>query len=442
MAMKNHTPLPCQPFLDLTPEGRLDRVIVVKMTLELVPGDAALRAQGFTHTLKLHRTQAPLVLTDSCHGALHTSSVRWESDLSPIKPQCDVIFIGNAHAPRGRPCRRFQVALRVTSSAHGRVLVDKALQVTGERWLRRHNPVSRALWWCVKVGSLGLVRRCPWSLTWPQPLATLPLRYEYAYGGAVEAMASDAWSRRIPARHCLPGVDRTQAREAFARTGSDSILARGWWDENLVGRGYAPAWYLRAARVGRIPAPQLEDPEHPFGARAAWRAMRGKATGATHPCLRNQGLAVLGRDWEPRRRWAGTADESWAASGAPYPPDHDRAFNNCAHPDLRCRLLKGNEVVELVNLIPASMPGAGRQPNGDQSLRFQLPGIVPFLHLVQATGERDVLAAGADTLVLEPEEGRVTLLFRLRFPSEPLAALVELRLAMPGEVVAVPVAFA
>ena len=86
------------------------------------------------------------------------------------------------------------------------------------------------------------------------------------------------------------------------------------------------------------------------------------------------------------------------------------------------------------------MPGAGRQPNGDQALRFRLPGIVPFLHLVQATGERDVLAAGADTLVLEPEEGRVTLLFRLRFPSEPAPALVELRLAMPGEVVAVPVA--
>jgi hypothetical protein len=159
-------------------------------------------------------------------------------------------------------------------------------------------------------------------------------------------------------------------------------------------------------------------------------AMTGKAHGLP---LQPQGLGVVTRNWEPRLGCAGTWDETWAASGTPYPPDFTEAFNNCAHPDLQCRHLAGDEVVELTNLGPPAMAGARWDAGGNQVLRFRLPGLFPFLLLTQENGERVQLPALLDTLILEPGADRVTLIQRASYPAEPEPAGLELRLAMPGE---------
>jgi hypothetical protein len=200
-----------------------------------------------------------------------------------------------------------------------------------------------------------------------------------------------------------------------------------------VGRGYAPIWHIKATSTRRLPAPQIEDPNHPFTAKAAWRAMVGKAQGRHRLPLKPQGLGVITRNWEPRLRFAGKWDDAWAASGAPYPPDYDEAFNNYAHHDLQCQHLEGNETLELTNLCSHAMSGVRRDSIGNQQLRFKLPGLFPFLLLVHETGEMIQVPAILDTLILDPGEGRVTLLQRARFPAEPEPVVLELRLAMAGE---------
>ena len=469
--MLNLTPLHCQQFYHLPPSGKLEQIFVIKVTLDLVPGNDALRAQGRTHTLKLSGSQFPVALRDVYHGEFLKSSLRAECELLPPKLKCDVIFNGNAEAPRGKPCRRFKVSIKVSApdrerptpprpkpigygmdvpwrweeqwrqeTAHakahpipGELLAEKCLQVTGERWLVKRSVLTRIGWWFIKVGSLGLIRRCPWSLTRLGKLTSLPLRYEYAYGGCHQVEVSDAWSHRVPKRNCRPGVDKAQMLKAWKTSRTPGVLAEGWWMENLVGRCYAPSWLAKAARLHRLPAPQIENPEHPFTASAAWKAMVGKAGSRTHPALKTHGFGVTARNAPSRVQFAGTADQAWADSGAPYPPDYSVAFNNCAHPDLQCRHLEGDERVELINLCALTLPGVCQDHQGNQLLRFHLPGLFPFLSLVYDGNRRVQVNPVLDTLILEPQACRVTLLHRARFPAEPAPERVELRLAMPGE---------
>lgn len=439
MSLTNLTPLPCLPMDTLTPDGRRLGVVLVKLTLDLVPAGPELRARGFTHALKLSQEQSPLAVTDSYHGEFLHSSVRLESDVAPPKPRCDVIFLGDAHAPGPRPCRRFLARLRVSAPDRerpepipGEILLDKRLQVTGERWLRRRRLPVRAFWFAVKLLTLGLVRRCPWRLTRPRPLAVLPLRYEYAFGGHARVRASEPGFRKVPRRAWLPGVDRARLRQAWKQDRTDGLLAEAFWPANPAGRGYAPLWQLKATRARRLPAPQIEDPACPFTARAAWRVMTGRAAGRFRPQLAAQGMGVIPRNCPPRLDFAGTWDAAWAASGAPYPPDYDPAFANCAHPDLQCRHLEGVETVELTNLAPHDLAGLVQGPRGERVLRFRLPGLFPFLMLDPGDGVKAQVPAVLDTLILEPGAGRVTLVQRASFPAEPEAA-IELRLAMPWE---------
>jgi hypothetical protein len=436
MDLTNRTPLFCLPLNAVTPEGQRECIVIVKLTLDLVPAGAMLQAQGFTHWLKLSQEQVPIALQDSYHGEFLNSSMRWESDTAAVKPKCDVVVLGEAHAPGGKPHRSFQVRLRL-GTIQSEPLLDKRLRVTGARWLQRRSRLGRVLGWVAGVATLGLWRRCPWSLTRPQTVTVLPLRYEFSFGGHIRAQASDGWSRRVPGRRCLPGVDPASLRRAWAESRTDGLLAEAMWEENFVGCGYAPRWYLKAAGIRRLPAPQIEDPGHPFTAKAAWRAMAGKGHGRFGPALRAQGMGVTTRNAMPRVQWAGTWDQDWAASGTCYPPDYSVAFNNYAHPDLQCRHLEGDEVVELTNLCSMATAGACDR-EGNQVLRFQLPGLFPFLLVVHASGHWNQVAAVLDTVILAPGEGKVTLLQRARFGEDPEPTLLELRMAMAGEPREVP----
>lgn len=430
MSLKNLTPLHCLPLDALTPTGDWEGIVIVKLTLDLVPGDPSLQSQGFTHLARLSEEQAPLLLCDTCHGEMTKSSVLWESDTASPKPRCDVVVIGMAHAPGGRSCGTFQAGLKVEAAwakanpIPGTVLLDKRLQVSGERWLKRRNLLSRTLGW--------FVRRCPWKLSRPRPVAAVPLLYEYAYGGHVQVKASDPGSGRV----CRPGLG--EARKAWKEVREDAVLAEAWWARNPVGRAYAPLWFLKATDTWRLAAPQFEDPAQPFTARAAWKAMLGKADGKFGPPLMPQGLGVVTGTWEPRVRHAGTWDAAWAESGNPYPPDYSPAFGNFAPLDQQCRHLAGDEVMELTNLCAPGFPGVRRDPDGNQVLRFRLPGLHPFLLLVHEAGETVQVPAVLDTVVLEPDRGKVTLLQRCAYPIEPEPAELELRLAMPGEPREVP----
>jgi len=440
LAFSNFTPLYCFPFDTTSLEGRILAVVVVKITLDLVAIEGP-SARGCTHYLRLSQDQQPVRLKDAHHGEGLEGSLRIESEHAPAKPQCDVIFAGTAYAPDGVPHRRFPVRLRVLAAAKDawtrpgqeEVLLDKCLQVTGERWLKRRSPVARTVHWMARMSTLGLSRLSPWKLTRPSAVASLPMRYEYAFGGHIKVHASEPWAKRVAQRTCKEGVDKTKALQDWEDVQKDGVLAEAWWDENTVGRGYAPAWFLKAARIKRLPAPQIEDPDHPFSAWAAWRASLGRDRDESEPALRAQGLGTYTRNWEPRLRYAGYIDETWVPRRDLFPIGYSPAFNNCAHPDLQCRHLAGDEIIELTNLYPPEAPGVLRLEDGSGRIRFQLPELYPFLFLGYESGDYEELPLPLDTLLLEPDEGRVTLLHRNDFAEEDGPEEVELRLAMRGE---------
>lgn len=85
--------------------------------------------------LTLAEVQSPLVTADEHFGAPESSSVRYECDFALEKPMTDVLVVGMAVAPGGKPVEQLPVRLDV----NGRV---KDLIVHGERrWVATRNGI-------------------------------------------------------------------------------------------------------------------------------------------------------------------------------------------------------------------------------------------------------------------------------------------------------------
>lgn len=100
---------------------------------------------------------APLLVPDY-HGKPGESSLRHETEVVPAKPTTDVLLLGSAHAPRGRPVRKIGVSLRVGP-------VYKELVVFGPRVYRGRG-----------IGEA--------AVSTPAEVTRQALTYEWAYGGS------------------------------------------------------------------------------------------------------------------------------------------------------------------------------------------------------------------------------------------------------------------
>ena len=121
--------------------------IVVKATLVIVRegGDVL-------PTLK----QLPLFTTDVMSDT-KAGSVRFESDLVPFKPRTDVVLIGRAYAPGGKPVTRLMAGLRVGALRYG-------VAIFGDRtWQWR--PIA------------------PPTISEPESFTSMDLVYERTFGG-------------------------------------------------------------------------------------------------------------------------------------------------------------------------------------------------------------------------------------------------------------------
>jgi len=152
LQLKNPTGLAATVFLSADPEGVDTLYAVVKGTFAL---DAPLDAAGEP---PLAPEQVPVTLAPEHCGDPATSSFRVASDVHLLKPATDVLLVGHAHAPGGRPTTWMDVALAVGP-------VRKMVRVIGDRvWL--HDAV--------------------WAPSDPVPFTTMPLVWERAFGGREE----------------------------------------------------------------------------------------------------------------------------------------------------------------------------------------------------------------------------------------------------------------
>jgi hypothetical protein len=210
MKIVNQTPFPVHAMPGTGPGDEPVLTIVLKGTFELMPGQCARPA---TEVM-------PIAFGDELVETPRGMLPLWDSDLAPFKPRADVLLVGMAHAPRGKPCRELDVRMQV-----GRV--DKTLRVFGERRWER--------------GLLGGDPR-PGE---PEPFREAEISSAYAYGGGdtkrgavflenpigIGFIADKAKHRDVEGQE-LPRVEdpahlvaRWKDRPSPARFGS---LGRGW----------------------------------------------------------------------------------------------------------------------------------------------------------------------------------------------------------------------
>jgi len=453
MELINHTPFPSQAFAGVDQHGQSFHVIVLRQTLSFIDGALAYAPR-----------QAPLCDLDEFFGAPNTS-VRQESDLCHYKPRCDIIVNASAHAPLGKPAQRFPVRLvvkrpdtpalapehdqasgtlpstgpgvpagqanrgtsQLAQATPGGYLIDKKLEVTGERHFQQKRWPQRLLLQVLRWATLSLVRPVPWRLTTPGPFTSLQLRAEFAYGGQCRIDAGDVAAGRLRKQDRL--CEEQLAIHPDSASPTQLPAAHAVYERNPFGLGFACQWELRARRRRSVSAPRIEHHGRPVTAKSWWHGLS-----ATHD-VDPAGLGVRPKSHPLRRALMGTIDAAFIQSGQALPSDFDFAIWNAAPPDQQTGFLAGDEVIELTNLSAHDGVGAVRDPSGNTVLRLALSGHLCYALVRLDDGGFLELPLSVDTVLVEPESHTLTLVWRAVMGIDPDVPIrrCELRMRMLQE---------
>ncbi len=316
-----------------------------------------------------------------------------ETDLVPEKARVDVIVLGKAHAPGGKPTAQFDCAVQIGRKR-------ETLRILGPR---------RAIWQPPRKLN-GKMRPQPPRFTAPEPIREVPLSLTLAYGG---------WSWLVPDEETL----RIQ-KAGVQGMAEDAALAefpRLPCPTNPFGVGFCVSNHPQV--LARLVLPQIEDPRMPLTPQDLIRDGQGLDT-VPLPA----GFAVLPRHARPRINLAGPlpsdladwqekldAQMQKADLGTPEGVQMLRAmearekpqamrpgFYNCALPAMQMSDLRGDEEVLLENLTPSGRLG------------FKLPARVLTAEVDRGRGveQRDLRL---DTLVIDTEKAEVSLVWRAQF---------------------------
>ncbi len=121
---------------------------------------------------------------------------------------------------------------------------------------------------------------------------------------------------------------------------------------------------------------------------------------------RPAGLGVIGRGWTPRIGFAGTYDQLWLDAHWPLlPPDFDPRYHQAAPEDQQSSTIRGGEPGHIVNMTPEGV------------WRFRLPVLdIPVRLLYE--DRQDQAPLRMDTVMLEPDDYRITLTCRLTIQTQ------------------------
>jgi len=277
--------------------------------------------------LKLADQQEPANLSGEYNFSADEGSYLYEPETAFVKSTTDIALIGHAYAPNARAAS-VDVGLKMGG-------LQKVIRVSGDRY------------WVKKGGHTFATK--------PQEFEKIPLVYERAFGG---------WDR----------ADKDENNWRYE-------------PRNPVGVGFGDP--LRFVEEGKVPMPNIEDPQHLI-----------TRYGDTPPPA---GFGFTSPNWHPRAQYAGTYDEEWDKTRKPLlPKDFDRRFFNAASPGLIAPgYLRGDEDVMIVNASPVP------------KLKFKLPGIpAPVCKVELRGGRTEVLHTNLDTVIINTDEMLVFLLWR------------------------------
>lgn len=195
MELINATRMVAGYTMGMEPSGRELLVVVVKGTFRLPKAGEDVR---------LHDEQLPLIMADTFTGQPGFSAPVYEVDFAPRKHRCDILLLGSAHAPGGRPAERVPVGIRIG------------------QWRKTFSVVGDRRWESTLSGVCA---------TAPEPFVTQPISYDVAFGG-------------LDTRHEDPS-------KHFA------------FMKNPAGRGFHK--HLKSEWVEGSPLPNTEELNHPLG---------------------------------------------------------------------------------------------------------------------------------------------------------------------------------
>lgn len=249
-------------------------------------------------------------------------------------------------APRKQRC---DVILNASAHAPGGRPTDRvAVGVRIGAWSKGFAVVGDRVW---ESGARG-ARATP-----PQQFMVMPISYGHAFGG-VDSRHED------PAKHA-----------AFMR--------------NPVGCGFHH--HLKSEWVDGAPLPNTEELNRPVT----------DPQGDYLP----MSFGSVGRNWDPRYKFAGTYDQHWLDEVFPFlPVDFDESYYQAAPADQQLAIPLGEQEVTLVNLT------------ADGHRSFVMPHFEAPIHVFPKKGEREDLTAHLDTIVIEPDEERLTMTWRVARP--------------------------
>lgn len=258
----------CSPFassLDaiIDHDGSEGRVAIVKASFTILDDGRLVVADE----------QDPVRVGDIHMGPPGQSSVLHEADGAFFKVGTDVVILGAAFSPHGRPARQFQISVHVKD-------VRADLMVFGDR-----------TW---SYGPLGL------TMTDPVPCVTVPICWERSFGGVdpFTGNAEDhAWERRNPIGS---GFRVTKSRVALDGAPLPNFedpltLIKNWSDKpRPVGLGYTGrSWMPRIRYAGIFDEAWRRDRMPLLPADFDYRYFSAAADGLSLPYLTGRELIRL-----------------------------------------------------------------------------------------------------------------------------------------------------
>jgi len=194
----------------------------------------------------------------------------------------------------------------------------------------------------------------------PEPFTQQKISYDTAYGGSDKDKKPD-------------------------ENGEDTFKS---FIQNPIGIGFYPNCNADE-RAGK-PMPQSEEIGDPI------TSLKSKKYSP-------QSFGPVARNWYPRHLLGGTYDKNWNDNVRPFlPEDFDEHYYQCAPKDQQVPHLKGGEEVVLVGIVPQG------------KIRFNLPKASIPMQAILNNGERHNLNPVIDTLIIEPDEERFTMVWRSR----------------------------
>ena len=334
--------------------------VLVKRTYNIRPGGRIARAEK----------SRPFIPADQYYdnGDPEWATVKYETDFAPFKVATDVVVIGKAYAPGGKPVPQVDVSVEAAGQR-------KTVRVTGDRS-------------CIyRTGGVP-------AFTEPVPFTELPVQYERAYGGK-DMRSNPEEPFYYPRNHNGVGVVLKNTKEAVEGLSLPNIEDPGdlltpdrlimgkpeRWNEQPLPDGlgwFQRTWYPRCSFVGAMPAYVDVD-----------------------TVLKEEKLGLV-----PKGQIALSMQFKL--------PSYDVRFNSGASRGLVFPYLAGSESFRLTNLTP----------NG--SLVFQLPGETPRMMLDIGLGENEIKPV-LHTICVRLEEMQIDLVWRGAHPYPGLDWLPEMK---------------